>query len=340
MSDADSVSSSVPRRAAPPAAAEDARAPKRSRRAASVVAMRNLSTDPKTLLESLREIKPSADTYVIECDITGEEEEEERSDGAQDAPARAQHFAKRMEDEVNRLKKCAKEDKTIVDSLKSMVTTLIGQLENKPASYDDGIARVTTTATPALTALAEILIKERQMHQSTKALLDMANRRLEDLHAAFVPQCLICKEHKPTLPLHEGHVKHNFCMDCITTLVTSNRIVLARQGFLKCPLCAEHFTKIPSFDIQTLSTGDIDAWRVDAKRDSLEETHLDNLDMDAHRKLLVGFWCNVGVQVDNKVMFDASAATRARVERALHECIVQINRQAHAAVPDGHEDVA
>lgn len=340
MSDADSVSYSAPRRPSPPVAAEASQPPKRARRAAAFGAMHNLAADPKSLLEAIKDIKASADIAPVVIDISEEGNDEEEGEGSRnphDALARAQDFSKRMEEEVNRLKNCAQDDKRIIESLKATITNVLQQQqESRPRQQGAAAASPSSSSasTTTFASIAAMFVSERMAHDATKALLARANGRLGDMHAAFVPQCGICQDRKPTISLHEGTIEHRFCIECITTYASQNRILLARQGYLDCPLCKARFSKIPSFDIQSLSTADLNTWLLsnEAQRDST--FYLRDLRPEQQTQVLSQFLSDAGVTLDAKTQVLTTNASCDRVVDALVRCVSRVNQLNHDEVPD------
>lgn len=226
--------------------------PKRPRRGAAALAMQQMNSggDDSNLIETIRGIHASDDIPVVNLD--------EESSASVEGGSAQQKTIKRLEADVDRLKRNAIQDKATIEQLKTVAERAVESARKKPA------AAVDNAFSDLIVDLSCALVQKHIEALELSERLRKTEAKLVARHNAAVPMCGICRNHNATVLLHsargsEASAQHWFCYDCVSRYAVVNRLV-EPDTKLHCPMCKETVETLPPIDIATIATNSIDTW--------------------------------------------------------------------------------
>jgi hypothetical protein len=236
---------------------------KRSRRSAAILATTKLATPE--VLESYMN-SGGADAAEVDDDSSeGAESSSEESEGkVVTVETRQRRTIKRLEEDVNSLKRARKEDAITIANLRKAVTDSVKDKETK--SKEESLNKRAAELTETAACISEALIKERFDHMHTLQRLSETEVRLKKLHKRLFPSCCVCQEASGHIKLHgdaeKSKVDHAVCLSCIQGMTRTALNGKSKGDYIECPLCNEKIGFLRSMSISSLADADAEAWLV------------------------------------------------------------------------------
>jgi len=221
------------------------------------------------------QVADGEDTLGDEEEGGGEEESSLLSDDdgkPVTVEARQRRTIKRLEEDLNALKRKRREDHTVICNLHKVVSEALKDKESRQRE-EGSIHRVAevmanqhASMTETAACLSQALVKERFDHLNALQRLDSTEDRLKRLHRRLFPVCCVCQDVSGQIQLHgEGEkskADHVVCLSCLKGMVRVTRNDKSSSLCIECPLCKEKVSNIPSLSIQGLADADTKAWLV------------------------------------------------------------------------------
>jgi hypothetical protein len=240
---------------------------KRARRSAAILATSRLAT-AEVLNTYMTEAQETTAELEADDECNREMEPQSPEEEAVTVETRQRRTIKRLEDDVNSLKRARKEDQITIANLRKAVADSAKAKQDlpppppppRPAKPVHDMANLSAT-------LTEHLVMERFNHLNTLQRLSETEIRLKKLHRRLYPVCCSCQEASGQVKLHEGNDKaksdHVVCLACLQGITRASLNHNTAKGeYISCPLCAEKITSLPHMSVVGLADGDCDAWLV------------------------------------------------------------------------------